>query len=309
MWSDIKYFFYKLIYGTYYKYIIYVGTRKIRDSLHIMNSLQTIHYILEHHCSVSRFGDGELRMVMHYLQHGNKANFYIDSFQEYDEKLAERLLEVLLSKTSICLVCLPYIFKEFSMYKGYERFHFEREYPYYVPLLEKICVQNPMTFGDACMTRFWHNRTDISDYKSYVHQLKQLWDERDITFLEGEKSRLGVGNDLFDNARSIQRFLFPATNAFRKYNQILDAVKVLPKNRLYLLALGHTASVLAYDMSLLGFQALDVGHIDIEYEWMRMGAKDKVPIPNKYVNELQEGRITTELNDPVYLSQIIGRID
>ena len=58
----------------------------------------------------------------------------------------------------------------------------------------------------------------------------------------------------------------------------------------------------------MGFQAMDVGHVDIEYEWMLMGAKDKVAVPNKYVNELPEGRITTELDDPVYLSQIIGRI-
>ena len=127
--------------------------------------------------------------------------------------------------------------------------------------------------------------------------------------MEGKRSRLGVRNDLFDNTKSINRFLLPATNAFSRYKEILDAVKKMPKDRLYLLALGHTATVLAYDMSQMGFQAIDVGHIDIEYEWMRMGAKDKVPVPNKYVNEVVEGRIDTELDDPVYQSQIIGRIE
>ena len=34
-----------------------------------------------------------------------------------------------------------------------------------------------------------------------------------------------------------------------------------------LIALGPTATILAYDLAEKGVQALDVGHIDIEYEW------------------------------------------
>lgn len=309
VWSDLKYAIYKLLHSPYYKYVIYVKTRKIRRSLCILDSVQTIKYILTHNSSVCRFGDGEMRMIAHYLRGGDKANFNIDTFQQYDERLAKRLLEVILSKNQDCLICIPYLYKNFSVYRGYERFHHEREYPYYLPLWHEIFSHKKQNFGDASITRFWHNRTDIADYKSYVGLLKQLWDNQDITFLEGKNSRLGVGNDLFDNAKSIQRFLLPATNAFSKYDEILEAVKKLPKDRLYLLALGHTATVLAYDMSRMGFRSMDVGHVDIEYEWMRRGAKDKIPIPNKYVNEIADGRVTTECDDPVYQSQIIGRID
>ena len=308
IWSDTKFFLYKLIYGTYYKYVIYIKARKMRNALCILNSEQTIKYVLEHRCSLSRFGDGEMSMIAHYLRHGSKTGLNIDTFPQYDERLAKRLLEVVLSDKPNCLVCLPYLYKKFSVYKGYERFHFEREFPFYMPLWEKIYANKISMFGDACLTRFWHSRTDIADYGQYIHLMKQLWDNRDVTFLEGEKSRLGVGNDLVDNVRSIQRFLLPPTNPFSRYDEIIAAVKRLPKDRLYLLALGHTATVLAYDMAQMGFQAMDVGHVDIEYEWMLMGAKDKVAVPNKYVNELPEGRITTELDDPVYLSQIIGRI-
>ena len=263
IWSNLKFFIYKLVYSPYYKYVIYIKTRTIRKSFCILNSEQTIKYILVHKCSACRFGDGEMRMITHYLRHGNAANFNIDTFQQYDERLAKRLLEVILSKKDNCLVCIPYLYKDFSEYKGYERFHFEREYPYYMPLWQEIYLHKKVDFGDACMTRFWHNRTDISDYKSYICLLKQLWDNQNIIFLEGTKSRLGVGNDLFDNAKSIQRFLLPATNAFSKYDEILKAINSLPKDKLYLLALGHTATVLAYDMAQMGFRAIDVGHIDI----------------------------------------------
>lgn len=85
-------------------------------------------------------------------------------------------------------------------------------------------------------------------------------------------------------------------------------IKKITCDDLILIALGHTATVLAYDLSKLGYQAIDIGHIDIEYEWLRMGAKRKMPVPNKYVNEVREGRIDTDLNDVTYQSQIIGRI-
>jgi hypothetical protein len=51
-----------------------------------------------------------------------------------------------------------------------------------------------------------------------------------------------------------------------------------------------------------------LGHVDIEYEWYLMKAKKKVPIPNKYVNEVLSGRICSNLQDKVYLSQIIKNI-
>lgn len=297
-----------MTYGTYFKYVIYVRTYKIRKKLQIQNSVETLQHILRHRSSISRFGDGELRMIAYYLKKGN-AVYDVDTFQQYDDKLAERLLEVLLSEKSNCLVCLPYVFKKFSMYKCYERFHYEREYAYYENLWRYVYARRKqMSFGDSCFTRFYYNRNDISDLSLYVQQMKQVWDKQDIVFLEGEKSRIGVGNDLFDNAKSIQRFLLPATNAFQKYDEILAAVKQMPKDKLYLIALGHTATVLAYDMSQLGFWAIDIGHVDIEYEWMRMGAKTKMAVPNKYVNEVPNGRIQTELDDPVYLSQIIGKL-
>lgn len=35
-----------------------------------------------------------------------------------------------------------------------------------------------------------------------------------------------------------------------------------------MIAMGATATVLAYNLALAGFQELDIGHIEMEYEWM-----------------------------------------
>ncbi len=135
--------------------------------------------------------------------------------------------------------------------------------------------------------------------------------KRDIIFVEGEQSRLGMGNDLFGNANSVKRILCPSKNAFDKYDEILNATcKYADTDSLIIIALGQTATVLAKDLSEKGFQALDLGHVDIEYEWFKKGVCEKVVIEGKYVNEVPEGRSTCE-NDNVeqeYKSQIIATL-
>ena len=98
--------------------------------------------------------------------------------------------------------------------------------------------------------------------------------------------------------------------SFDKYNAIIMAItQNVRKDDLILLALGQTATVLAYDLAKLGFQAIDLGHIDIEYEWYLRGATEKIAIPDKFTNESTEGHIKSELNDPLYMEQIICMID
>ena len=131
-----------------------------------------------------------------------------------------------------------------------------------------------------------------------------------MVIIEGEKSRLGVGNDLFDNMKSIERIICPTMNAFNKYKEIINTIKKkVKKNKLILIALGPTATILAYDLYKLGYRAIDIGHIDIEYEWFLRKAKTKIPIKNKYVNE-RRGRKNkfTKVKDKNYYHQIIAQI-
>lgn len=75
--------------------------------------------------------------------------------------------------------------------------------------------------------------------------------------------------------------------------------------RLILIALGMTATVLAYDLSKAGFWAIDIGHIDVEYEWFLRGVTEKIALNGKFVNEVSGGREVSEINDPIYEKQII----
>ena len=60
----------------------------------------------------------------------------------------------------------------------------------------------------------------------------------------------------------------------------------------------------------MGFQAIDIGHLDIEYEWFLSHANKKTRVENKYVNETDD--IITEENDSLkdeeYSASVICKI-
>ena len=115
-------------------------------------------------------------------------------------------------------------------------------------------------------------------------------------------------NDLLDGAKSILRIICPARSAFDKYDEILSAFNDISPDKLVLTALGPTATVLAYDLCNKEYQAIDVGQLDLEYEWfLRKGVT--YPLPEfKYVDGTKEGRKVHRLEDPEYKRQIIKRI-
>ena len=115
---------------------------------------------------------------------------------------------------------------------------------------------------------------------------------------------------MFNGCVEIKRILCPATNAFSSYEEIINAVSEFDEDYMILLALGPTATAMAYDLYRMGYRTLDIGHVDIEYEWCRMGAKEKVPVKNKYTNEAESigGLDVGDSLDAIYHSQIYAKI-
>lgn len=250
--------------------------------------------------SMSRYGDGELNMIL-------GRNF--STFQKSDEILISRLKEILKSSEPKHIVCLPDIYGNFDNknkeHKEWFRRHLAnggREADYKLFDLQKV-------YYNAFITRPYKDYVDKSGAKERFDALKEIWSNRDITIIEGSKTRFGVGNDLLDNVRSCQRILGPAVNAFDRYEELLEEAKKIVKSRLVLIALGHTATVLAYDLAKEGYQAIDIGHLDIEYEWFLRGTDRKIPIENKFVNEAPLGRcVAEEIDDKKYNREIIAVI-
>lgn len=281
------------------KDIIQMQFIKNKPTFKVMSIDETITEIINKKLSVSRYGDDEVLMM---------ANQMHKSFQTYDKVMARKLKNIIDNPLENHIVCIPEVFGDLSKFnenamKWFDYFLSRKKYLYY------RYFDTNKKYGNSYITRCYMDLNDKTPCGSYFEALKKIWQDRDIVFIEGEFSRLGYGNDLFDNAKSIRRILAPAKNAYVVYDKIVEEASKLDKNCLILIALGATATCLAYDLAKLGFQAVDCGHVDVEYEWMRMGATKKVPIPSKYVNEAgDEGHKEENLYDNEYLSQIIVKL-
>ena len=259
---------------------------------------ETINKILKDKCSVVRFGDGELDIIS-----GKDI-----AFQQYSKELSDRLKQVLKSSDEGVIVCIPDVFEDLKKYRNDGCIFWKNN----LRKTRKIWSEQILSgkvYYNAFISRFYYIFKDKSKCQNTVVGLKKIWNDRHIVIIEGKKSRLGIGNDLFFNAKSIERILCPEVNAFTKYNDIFEEVTKLDKNKLIIIALGPTATVLAYDLYLKGYQALDLGHVDVEYEWFLRRAQSKIPIENKYVNESVNGRDIGDVKDRQYLSEIIALID
>lgn len=256
----------------------------------------TLDFILKNPCSVIRFGDGEFILI--------KGNWIV--YQEHDPELSAELETILrLESSSDLLVCVPPMFDGFSPYisstQNYWRNHFDSYYLYY----ENVCTASE--YGNTFLSRPYMDWQDKSQSEKWFAKLQQLWQDKDLLIVEGETSRSGVGNDLFDNARSIQRIICPATNAYSQIDLIEQTIEKYSENKLILLMLGPTAKVLAYRLSQKGIRAIDLGHINSEYEWFKMGATEKVKFTHKHTADFNEADIQLT-EDANYESQIIARI-
>ena len=166
----------------------------------------------------------------------------------------------------------------------------------------------------AGITRFYIPKGNRTILRNYIKKFRKLWDKRNILIIEGDKTRLGYRNKLFENSKSIKRIICPSENAFKVYKKIFKYVKKLniDTDTLILISLGPTATVLTYDLIKSGKknQVIDFGHFDIEYEYFLRKANRKIKIPYKYVNEVRGGRINImPINDTKYLNQIIHYIN
>lgn len=291
---------YKLRYGStveWYNFWYIVLRRRQKVIPRVASIDETIQRIAESQCSVSRFGDGEVLLTSPEKEIG---------FQKGDAALAKRLREVLTSHDEGHLVCVSDTFSDIYRYNRKARRFWRTHFFLYGTWWDQMLVPERLYYN-TFITRPYMDFASKEACGRWFHDMKAIWKNRDIVFIEGEKSRLGIGNDLFDNARSIRRILCPPRDAFDRYDEILNEARKLEKGVIFLIALGPTATVLAYDLFKSGYQAIDAGHVDIEYEWWRMGAKRKVKLERKYVNEVANGNQVADAGE-AYQNQIIAKI-
>lgn len=262
----------------------------------IMSIDETLDMVIEKKLSVARFGDSEYL----YMSGGK------DGLQTSSQKLQAKLQEVMHNTNPRLLVCMVNYHdlrnRTLEARLSAMKFHVHTFNSY------KQYINFKYYYGNSNMTRFYITYRDKKRCAERFEKCKKIWEGREIILFEGEQTRFGYGNDLFANTLSVKRVLCPSRMAFDYYDEIVAKSLEMPKQALLIFALGTTATAIAGDLTAAGYQCIDIGNLDVEYEWFRLGVTRKVALNAKQVSEVDGGMKVERITDSEYMSQIIAKI-
>ena len=222
--------------------------------LSIADTHQSIEVLGDEKVSFVRIGKDEISLMQ-----GNPT-----PAQQYDEKLAERLKEILLLQEKGLKVGIPYYYvypqKNLNPYIEVHSLSIADKRRF----LFKHCRKNT-EYLDACITQAYHIYESY-DFEEHFRLAEELFRERDITMICGEGVLDRLQYRLLDVCKSVSYQYAPSTEAYASYDEILRQALSIDKNRLVCVALGSTAKPLVYDLYKKGYQVWDIGHLLKDYD-------------------------------------------
>lgn len=216
---------------------------------------ETVDKIIRDRCSLCRFGDGEFRL----MQEAGDLDF-----QKMEPVLLQRLKEVWDSDDENIMIATNWHF--FNSLIDVKNSQWVKNYlPSNRQYLDSITKPGKQYYATeiSCMYMVYKNM----DYDAHYAKLRKIWDNRDVVLVQGQGIRDKHVYNIFDNVKSLEYVFAPSKDAFSEYNDILKQVKQHDKDKLILIILGPTATVLAYDLAKCGYQALDIGHVSKDYDY------------------------------------------
>ena len=216
-----------------------------RDKIHFYDLDETVDMLLYEKMSLARFGNDEFGLI-----EGKDSRF-----QKFSPRIQKRLREVLSSSDPKIGIGIPLL-----LYTKDNREYWEKRAPRWQKL-----ISNKRTYFPAEMS----TRDIQSEY--FFNRMREVWDDRNVLLIHGKGILDDIKYDIFDNAKQVKHQIAPNKHAFEKYDAILEEALKADKDDLIIIILGATATVLAYDLSKHGYQALDLGHIAKNYDWYKKG--------------------------------------
>ena len=229
----------------------------------IVSFEKTVSLIRERKASLCRFGDGEFSLML-----GKSI-----PFQQRNGNLQKLLKEALTCRSSNLLIGIPDVFSSldffsdssksfwrkymtFNRYQLYEYLDFEYEY-------QNAFISRPNN------EFIYKSHEEILDHFGI---LQGIWDNQDCVLVEGGKEGKSE-NNIFDNMKTVTKIVAPSRDAFGSYKEILSEIKKNDKSKLIIISLGPTATILAYLLAQEGYQAIDIGHINKDYNQFLLGIR------------------------------------
>lgn len=227
----------------------------------ILDTQATIQKLCNEKMSLARFGDGELSLIQE----------RDIPFQKSSPRLTSRLKEVLSSNNPKIGIAIPRVLYSAKGRRTQHNWEFwQQEGPQFRPLLDRYLNMKNVYYPTE-VSLFSSYSSETEKFDAYFQSIRQIWQNKDIHLIYGKGIFDHLTYDIFDNAKSVSRQEAPSKDAFEQYEIILEtALKVDPK-KLIIIILGPTATILAYDLALQDYRALDLGHIAKSYDYWKKG--------------------------------------
>lgn len=251
---------------------------------------ETIDELLHTEKSMVRFGDGEIVMI--------KGRDLM--LQKAQPEIAEGLKKILAYPYDDLIVTIPGVFDTLSDHTKESRQFWRDHLLMCRKTYEKYC--NPdRVYYSTFISRCYYFAKDKNRCAQWYDGIRDIWKDRSVVVVEGERSHNGVGNDLLDRAAGVERIICPPKDAYGSLNRILEACMQYDRDRLFLLSVGVAAKFIAMELFEKGYRVLDIGNLDMEYEWYVRGADHKIPLEK---HEIVGEEANREAGYTEYLQQI-----
>lgn len=228
----------------------------LHNKIQVHSIDETIDELLHTEKSMVRFGDGEIVMIKGVDLMLQKASL----------EIADGLKEILAYRQDDLIVTIPGIFDGLADHHQASQKFWRDHLLFCRKTYEKYCNPNRVYYT-TFVSRCYYFAKDRTPCDLWFAKIRKIWENRDVVIVEGSRTHNGVGNDLLDTAKRIERIICPPSDAYGAIPAILEACTAYGKDRLFLLSVGVAAKFLAAELFRQGYRVLDIGNLDMEYEW------------------------------------------
>lgn len=264
----------------------------LRGSIKVHSIDETIDELLHTEKSMVRFGDGEIVMIKG-----------VDlMLQKASAEIADGLKEILAYRYDDLIVTIPGIFDGLSDHHKASQKFWRDHLLFCRKTYETYCNPNRVYYT-TFVSRCYYFAKDRTPCDGWFAKIRKIWENRDVVIVEGSRTHNGVGNDLLDTAKTIERIICPPSDAYGALPAILEACAAYEKDRLFLLSVGVAAKFLAAELFRQGYRVLDIGNLDMEYEWYVRRAPGKCKL-EKHGIAGEEANRKAALHDEAYAAYL-----
>ena len=228
-------------------------------NIQIYNEKETMDKIYNNKCSICRYGDGE---ISHLFKTNPK---YGSGGQNCSLEFRNKLINIFNNKNNKILLGFSGYFCDNNFIKENYKYILSKSTKHFIEKYKtKLQKDFPHIFNttlySAEITRLPQLKVDNKKY--VINMFNKLFIENNCVFIGNDNVINLIQQKFLNLFKNIEFISGPSNNAYYSYNDIIKKLLNIEnlKEKLILISLGPTATVMSYDLAQQGYWTIDIGH-------------------------------------------------